>query len=56
MTGQAVAWMCITAPVMDMPGRWVCVPDDAEELTGYGADEDEAIDQMIERHQAATVH
>lgn len=49
MSAQVVAWPCTAAPVMDTPGRWVCVPDDAEELTGFGGNDDEATDDMLDQ-------
>jgi hypothetical protein len=56
MSAAAVPWPCTVAEVDDMPGRWVCVPDGAEELAGAGCDEDEATDDMCDRIEAATVH
>lgn len=56
MSRQVTTWTCTAAPVMDEPGRWVCVPDGAEELTGYGVDEDEATDEMLDRFDQATLH
>lgn len=56
MSDQVVAWPCTAAQVMDMPGRWVCVPDGAEELTGYGVDEDDATDEMIDQIARAMHH
>lgn len=56
MSAAAVPWPCTVGPVIDMPGRWVCVPDGAEELTGTGSDEDEALDAMCDMIDAATHH
>lgn len=56
MSAAAVPWLCTVGPVIDIPGRWVCVPDGAEELTGTGADEDEALESMAEHYETQVLH